>query len=225
MRRPIECRGVASSIGSPAAIRSAAVRLTSVKIYSHLAKTYDRDLRDDMKYTAHVQVPRLIVDALGPRQANILDIGCGTGLSSLLFFEQGYDVTGIDGVGAMVRRARKLPYKKVIQQDIESPWRVKDASFDAAVMLGVLDYIIYPHKLLRQAHDKLVSGGLFGLTVPHKSALYDKGGLKSYYPKEIAPVTVKSGFEIVMSEKTLGYEDEGRKIQYWNYLLRRPAHT
>ena len=125
----------------------------------------------------------------------------------------------------MVRRARKLPYKKVIQQDIESPWRVNDGSFDAAVMLGVLEYIIYPHKLLRQAHDKLVPGGLFGLTVPHKSALYAKGGLKSYYPKEIAPAIAKAGFEIVMSEKTLGYEDEGRKIQYWNYLLCRPAHT
>jgi predicted TPR repeat methyltransferase len=58
--------------------------LTSVQaIYSHLAKTYDRDLRDDMKYTAHVEVPRLIIDALGSRRANILDLGCGTGLSSL----------------------------------------------------------------------------------------------------------------------------------------------
>src|SRR5215213_6650054 len=118
-----------------AAILFASMRLTSVKaIYSHFAKTYDRDLRDDMKYTAHLQVPRLVVNALGSRQANVLDVGCGTGLSSLLFFEQGYDVTGIDGVAAMVRRARKLPYKKVIQQDLESPWRVKDRSFDAAVM-------------------------------------------------------------------------------------------
>ena len=104
------------------------MRLTSVKaIYSHLAKTYDRDLRDDMKYTAHVQIPRLIVDALGSRQANVLDLGCGTGLSSLLFFEQGYDVTGIDGVPAMVRRARKLPYTKVIQQDPNHPGASKMA--------------------------------------------------------------------------------------------------
>ena len=198
------------------------MRLSSVQqIYSHLAKTYDRDLRDIMGYTAHVDVPRQIIDALGGGQARILDLGCGTGLSSLLFFEQGYDVTGIDGVDAMVRRARKLPYKKVIQQDLESRWRVKDQSFDAAVMLGVMEYIIYPQVLLRRAHDKLVPGGLFGLTVPHKSKLYEQDGLKSYYAKEIRPVIVKSGFDIVISEKTLGYEDEGRKILYWNYLLRK----
>jgi SAM-dependent methyltransferase len=198
------------------------MRLNSVKaIYSHLAKTYDRELRDDMGYTAHVDVPRLIVDALGPRQANVLDLGCGTGLSSRLFFEHGYDVTGIDGVGAMVRRARKLPYKKVIEQDLESRWRVKDCSFDAAVMLGVMEYIIYPAVLLRQVHDKLVPGGVFGLTVPHKSKLYESGGLKSYYAKEIVPIIVAAGFEIVLSQKTLGYEDDGRKIWYWNYLLRK----
>jgi len=216
----------AAGVTLPAAILLASMRLTSVKaIYSHLAKTYDRDLRDDMKYTAHVQIPRLIVDALGSRQANVLDLGCGTGLSSLLFFEQGYDVTGIDGVPAMVRRARKLPYKKVIQQDLESPWRVKDGSFDAAVMLGVMEYIIYPGVLLRQVHDKLVPGGVFGLTVPHKSQVYEKDGLKSYYPKEIVAVIVRSGLEVLMSEKTLGYEDEGRKILYWNYLLGKLARA
>ena len=217
--------GAGGGAGVPlsAEILFASMRLKSVKaIYSHLAKTYDRDLREDMQYRAHLQVPRLIVNALGSKQAKVLDLGCGTGLSSLPFFEQGYDVTGIDGVAAMVRRARKLPYTKVIQQDLESPWRVKDRSFDAAVMLGVMEYIIYPKVLLRQVHDQLAPGGVFGLTVPHHNKLYEKDGLKSYYRKEIVPVIVGSGFDVLVSEKTLGYEDEGRKILYWNYLLRKP---
>ncbi|MFG1932863.1 class I SAM-dependent DNA methyltransferase [Mycobacterium sp. NPDC048908] len=200
------------------------MRLTSVKaIYSHLAKTYDRELRDDMKYTAYVEVPRLIVGALGATRANVLDLGCGTGLSSLVFFEHGYDVTGIEGTSAMVRRARKLPYKKVIEQDLESPWRVKDRSFHAAVMLGVMEYIIYPARLLRQAHRKLLPGGVFGLTVPDKSELYAQSGLKSYSADEILPMITESGFEVVTSQRTLGYEDAGRDVLYWNYLLRKGA--
>jgi predicted TPR repeat methyltransferase len=200
------------------------VRLTSVKaIYSHLAKTYERDLRDDMKYTAYMEVPRLIVDALGATRANILDLGCGTGLSSLLFFKHGHDVIGIDGTGAMVRRARKLPYKKVIEQDLESRWRVKDCSFHAAVMLGVMEYIIYPGRLLRQAHRKLLPDGVFGLTVPDKSELYAQSGLKSYSADEILPVIAESGFDVVSSQRTLGYEDAGREVLYWNYLLRKVA--
>ncbi|MGY4646396.1 hypothetical protein [Mycobacterium sp. URHB0021] len=59
------------------------MRLSSVQqIYGHLAKTYDRELRDNMGYTAYVDIPRQIIDALGDRQARILDLGCGTGLSS-----------------------------------------------------------------------------------------------------------------------------------------------
>ena len=200
------------------------MRLSSVQaIYADLAKTYDRDLRDIMGYTAHADVPRQIIEMLDTKQARNLDLGCGTGLSSLLFFEQGYEVTGIDGVAAMVRRARKLPYEKVIQQNLESRWRVADHSFDAAVMLGVLEYVIYPQVLLRRVHDALVPGGLFGLTVPHKSRHYDRAGLKSYYPSQIEPLIAASNFEIISSQKTLGYKDEGRKIQYWVYLLRASA--
>ena len=58
-----------------------------------------------MQYTAHLKVPQLVINALGHKQANILDLGCGTGLSSLLFFEKGYDVTGIDGTSAIIRHA------------------------------------------------------------------------------------------------------------------------
>jgi predicted TPR repeat methyltransferase len=202
------------------------MRLTTVNaIYSRLAKTYDRELRDDMEYTAYLKVPQLVINALGHKEANILDLGCGTGLSSLLFFENGYDVTGIDGTSAMIRRARKLPYKKVIQQDLESPWRVEDHSFDAVVMIGVMEYIIYPRVLFRQVRNKLVDGGVFGLTVPYKSKCYTDVKLKSYYRKEIVPVILKAGFNIESSEKTLGFEDAGKKVLYWNYLLRKRNTT
>jgi predicted TPR repeat methyltransferase len=198
------------------------MRLTSVNaIYWHLAKTYDRDLRDKMQYTAYLKVPERVIDALGHQQSTILDLGCGTGLSSLLFFERGYDVVGIDGTSEMIHRARKLPYRQVIQQDLETPWRVNDQSFNAVVMIGVMEYIIYPRKLFRQVHTKLVDDGVFGLTVPHKSQIYTDAGLKSYYRKEIVPVMREAGFTIESSEKTLGYQEAGKKVLYWNYLLRK----
>jgi predicted TPR repeat methyltransferase len=202
------------------------MRLAKVNaIYSRLAKSYDRELRDDMGYTAYVKVPQLVIHALGHKCADILDLGCGTGLSSLLFFEKGYSVTGIDGTSAMVRRARKLPYKKVIQQDLESSWRVEDHSFDAVVMIGVMEYIIYPGVLFRQVRNKLVDGGVFGLTVPYKSTFCADVDLKSYYRKEIVPVIRKAGFTIELSEKTLGFRDAGEKVLYLNYLLRKRKPT
>ena len=58
-----------------------------------------------------------------------------------------------------------------------------------------------------------------GLTVPYKRKCYTDVKLKSYYRKEIVPVILKAGFNIESSEKTLGFEDAGKKVLYWNYLL------
>jgi hypothetical protein len=78
-------------------------------------------------------------------------------------------------------------------------------------MIGVMEYIIYPGLLFRQVRNKLVDGGVFGLTVPYKSNCYTDVKLKSYCRKEIVPVILKAGFTIESSEKTLGFEDAGKK--------------
>lgn len=191
------------------------------EIYSRYAKDYDRELRDDMRYTAYLEVPQMVIEAVGPKQATILDLGCGTGLSSMLFFEKGWRVTGIEGTREMVRKARELPFATVIQQDLESSWRVADNSFDAIVMIGVMEYLNRPDKVFRQAHRKLVQGGLMGVTVPNKNKACTAAGLKSYFKQEIAPVLLQAGFGIEYFRKALGFEDAGRKVLYWNFLLRK----
>ena len=39
------------------------------------------------------------------------------------------------------------------------------------------------------------------------------------------PVILKAGFNIESSEKTLGFEDAGKRVLYWNYLLRKRKTT
>lgn len=199
------------------------MKLTAVQaIYSQYAKDYDRELRDDMHYRAYAEVPQLVIDTLDHKdRVNVLDLGCGTGLSSMLFFEQGWQVTGIEGTRAMIQQARKLPYKKLVQQDLELPWRVADHAFDAIVLVGVMEYIGRPDSLFGQASRKLRKGGLMGVSVPYKNKACSDAGLKSYYKQEIAPMLSKAGFRTECSRRTLGYQDNGRAIHYVNYLLRK----
>lgn len=196
------------------------MRLDETKrIYKNFSKTYDKDLKELMNYTAYLRVPRMVIEHLKTSNPQILDLGCGTGLSSLLFFEMGCEVTGIDGTRAMIERASRFPYKKLICQNLEKSWRVKDKSFDAVVMIGVMEYIDDPPALFKQVGKKLVGGGLFGLTVPQKSSWFSESGLRSYYSKEIEPVMSESGFTIIKREKILGVEENGRRAYYKNYLL------
>ena len=77
--------------------------------------------------------------------------------------------------------------------------------------------------------DTPTSGWVFstgsGSLTQTQNKLYADVKLKSYYAKEIVPVFVKSGFDVVTSKKTLGFEDAGRKVLYWNYLLRKRIHA
>jgi predicted TPR repeat methyltransferase len=196
------------------------MRIEDIKhIYKDFSKTYDKDLKELMNYTAYLRVPEMVIKHLKTRNPKILDLGCGTGLSSLLFFEIGCEVTGIDGTRAMIERAGRLPYKKLICQDLEKSLRVKDKSFDAVVMIGVMEYINDPAALFKQVEKKLIGGGVFGLTVPQKSSWYSESGLRSYYVKDIEPMMRGLGFTIMECERNLGIEENGRRAYYKNYIL------
>lgn len=191
------------------------------EIYLEFSKTYEKDVQHNMNYTAYRRVPQLVMKHMRASARRILDLGCGTGLSSLLFFKNGYEVTGIDGSRDMIERARKLPYRSLLCQNLEKSLRVKDESFDAAIMVGVVDYLDDPAVVLREVKKKLVDQGVFGFTVPQKSAWYSESGLSSYYRKEIEPIIEGVGFTILETEKIVGVEDYGKRAYYRNYVVRK----
>ncbi len=191
-----------------------------VEVYTSYAGHYENEFTNERNYTAYKRIPQLVIDELKKRPARILDLGCGTGLSSRLFFGQGYEVTGIDITRAMIKKAQRLPYKKLIRQNLEEPLAVDDDHFDAVVMIGVMEHIESPLAVFKEAHKKLRNGGLFALTAPCKSVWFSSSGLKCYYKKEIEPIIRRAGFKLIFSEKTLGYEDE-KDVYFWNFLLRK----
>lgn len=197
------------------------MRIREIKrIYSDFSISYDREVKRDLHYTAYLRLPELVINHLDSTAPEILDLGCGTGLSSLLFFKSGCRVTGIDGTRAMIERAGRLPFRKLICQDLEKSLRVKDLSFDAAVMIGVMEYIDDPAALLARVRGKLRRGGVFGLTVPQRSSLYSEAGLRSYYKKEIEPAMAGAGYRIMECERIIGIEEGVRRTYYWNYVLK-----
>lgn len=190
------------------------------QIYSDFSDSYDREIKRDMHYTAYLRLPELVIKHLTSTAPKILDLGCGTGLSSLLFFKSGYRVTGIDGTRAMLKRAGRLPFQKLICQNLETSLKVKDQSFDAAVMVGVMEYINDPAALLAEVRRKLRPGGVFGLTVPQRSSWYTESELRSFYKKDMEPVMIEAGYRIMECERIVGIEGNGRRTYYWNYVLK-----
>ena len=191
------------------------------EVYSKIAKDYDKIVLRKAKYGAHKKIGMLVSKCIVNKFAKILDLGCGTGLSSLEFFKRGYEVTGVDIAPGMITQAKKLPYEKLICQDLEIPLKVKDNYYDAVVLTGVMEFIKKLLKLFQQVNKKLVKNGICGVTIPKKQS---KLKIKSYYKQEIEPIFRKAGFIIEECKSFFGYYKNGDinlRVDYYGYILRK----
>ena len=193
------------------------------KMYSDLSKTYNKRVKNRGRYTAYKKMSLLTIKELKLKNAKILDLGCGTGLSSLEFFNKKYEVIGIDLTPEMIKEAKKLPFKKLICQNLETPLKVKNGEFDAAVLIGVIEFIKNPLSLFKEVNKKLKPEGIFAITITKKFPKYSKAPYKNYYKKEIEPVFKKAGFKIIECKHFFGFKQlKGtQSIYYYGYVLKK----
>jgi SAM-dependent methyltransferase len=98
---------------------------------------------------------RLVLGALPPPPARVLDLGVGTGRELTALIDAGYAPTGLDASRAMLercaRRARPVP---LVEADFWDALPFGDAQFDAAVALhGTLAHPPDEHALPRLARE------------------------------------------------------------------------
>lgn len=112
---------------------------------------------------------------LGPQDL-VLDIGCGPGRQCVPMAERQIRAIGIDiDEDMLVEAVKKLHEKSLgkmvdlIVADGENP-PVKQNSFTACVLYGVLHHLSDKPKAIVNASEKLVPGGLIYSLDPHKSS-------------------------------------------------------
>lgn len=193
-----------------------------IQYYTKFAEQYDQVVFRDGDYIAYLKVPHWIIDTLPQGKADILDLGCGTGLSSLPFFELGHRVTGIDITPKMIEQCQRLPFVKLYCQNLEEPLPVSDASCDAVIMLGVMEFIQDVPQLLARISKALKHHGLFAFTIPKELSSEDekKLGIKTYNPLQIQNYFASFGFVVEREEDFQGFIHQGETVLYRGYLLR-----
>ncbi len=194
------------------------------KRYAKSAMNYDEMSMND-KYNAYKIMSLWALENIGEKKAKILDLGCGTGLSSIEFFKGGHRVIGVDISKEMLKKAEKYPFEKLICQDIEDSLDFKDNTFDVVMLIGVIEFIRSPLQLFKNIRKILKDEGIFLITVPRKLPDSTKLPFKSYTEDEINNIFLKAKFKIVESKSFLGYfkqtETEKESVYYLAYLLRK----
>jgi len=124
------------------------------------------------------QVRELIGAEARPRRA--LDVGCGTGLSSVALLDLAEDVVGIDAALGMLRQAVHADAVSYVASGAETP-PFREGSFDLVVACGSMDWINRP-RFMPRAAEVLASGGwLVSLDFGDTGRSPDVPGLARWY--------------------------------------------
>jgi len=94
--------------------------------------------------------------------ASLLDVGCGTGWSSVFLAQRGFAVTGVDIVPANIQGAQTLASRWKVQADFriaDMEYLDLDQTFDCALVYNSLHHTRRQRTVLRTIYRHLKPGG------------------------------------------------------------------
>jgi len=185
------------------------------KSYDKIAKEYYRH-RDLNKFNS--ELDKFI--SLLPRDAIILDVGCGAGIPTAKYLVQkSMNVTGIDISDVMLKMAREnVPNGKFIKMDMTN-LKFNNSTFDGIVSVYALFHVKKEDHLsvFKQFHKILKPGGilLINTGITDSEGIGDFFGAPMFWSNHDPKITLnllqETGFSIIFE----GILIRGGEFQYW----------
>ena len=197
-------------------------------LFDGYAGEYDQHLTSTLQYRVP-QVLRALLAEQVPEGSvlNVLDLGCGTGLSGAALRGLARQLTGIDLSPRMLARARERGfYDHLIEGDIVQVLAGQDASFDLVVAADVFVYIGDLEAVLASAGRVLRPGGWLAFSVESLSEgeyRLQPTGRYAHAPAYIEALARRHGFERVAQQAVTLRVEQGRPVAGQLQLWRRTA--
>lgn len=130
--------------------------------YDAVADVYDNHYDHPRGRCYHTHLSRHVMAAL-PCGANLLDIGCGTGLFIEKYIQYGGTTVGLDISRKMIERARCRCGDSEFTLATGECIPYRDNTFDAVSSLLVFSYLKEPQGMLNEAYRVLKPGGAISI--------------------------------------------------------------
>ena len=165
--------------------------------------------------------------SLLPKNAKILDVGCGSGKDVQYFMDYGFQAVGIDASENMIKEAKKKvadgDFKIMNLLSLDFP----KESFDAAWVLDTVSFIdkVDMPKFLSSIYDVLKSNAVIFISarqgVGETEVEYEKLGnskinIAFFYQEEMEELLGKNGFEILNL-----FTQDGEEFTWINVYARK----
>jgi SAM-dependent methyltransferase len=168
-----------------------------------------------------------LIEARSGKNGKILDIGCGYGFFLAEMQRRGWQTEGIEISPTGRAYAQKTWNLPVHSQPLEA-LSLADASFDVVTLFYVIEHLLDPLALLREARRILKPNGLILLRWPHSAPMWKTMGslvknydyfhtpfhLYDFAPATIARLLQKAGFEDITT-CIGGYSLPAKRLDRW----------
>jgi len=136
-------------------------------------ETYERQA-EEMAWHGHEILFGLMYEYIQSGES-LLDIGIGTGLSSLLFHKAGLKISGFDSSPDMLEECRKKKFSgTLIRHDLlKAPYPFPGTSFDNIISLAVLNFFSDLSAVFREAARIIKANGIFAFSIEEKKEKQD----------------------------------------------------
>jgi len=146
-----------------------------LKFYRKWAEEYDRNM-SSQGYLSPSAIAALLDKHLRRHDIEVLDVGCGTGLTGVEIKQYGVEyLDGIDISGEMISVARSRDiYRRLYVGDLNKPLALEDQSYDAAISSGTFTHGHVGAEPIAEIFRVLRPGGLLACTV-HFDLWHNRG--------------------------------------------------
>jgi len=179
-----------------------------VDFYHKWATDYDYEMAS-IGYLSPTGIASILIEKLPDTSAEILDLGCGTGLTSRQLAEQGYSrIDGIDLSTEMLRVARQRGiYRDLLNGNLNDPLLRDSDSYDGVVSSGTFTHGHVGPEPINEVFRVLRPGGILACTV-HMD-LWQAKGFEARFD-----ALIDQGIAIQLSKEEGPYF-EGGPIEGW----------
>ena len=196
-------------------------------LFDQFSSRYDAHMLRELNYRAHL-ILRELADLMLPVQQglDILDLGCGTGLTGAAFADVARRLDGVDLSPRMIEKARaRGVYHTLIVADLETALAARRPSYDLILAADTFVYLGDLVAVFGHAARRLKPGGCLLFTLEQDEGENYRLGPKRRYRHSEAYVrreSARSGLEIMGLLQCTPRSDARQPVNGLAAALQRP---
>ena len=194
-------------------------------LFNQFAADYDTRMQQRLGYAAPSLLRNLAGMLIDPRtKLDVLDLGCGTGLSGLAFRENARCMFGVDLSPRMLEKARETgAYDKLVEGDAETLPAGLEGPFDLVIAADVLVYLGELDNLFVGVRSRLRKTGLFLFTTERGEFVdYELGPKRRFrhHGRYLRDLANQHGFDVASLVECLSRYEAGIGVSSWAAAFR-----